>query len=129
MAVTHPRFSEKEFDEVVLQALARIPAEIRQHLDNILITVQRRPSPEMLTEVGLPPGESLFGLCVGVPLNERSMLDPPLHPDTIYLFQDPLEEFCATREELIEEIEITLVHEIAHFLGFSDDQLDALGYG
>jgi len=129
MTVMRPRFSDEEFDTVVQQALARIPEEIRQHLDNILITVQRQPSPEMLAEAGVPPGANLFGLYWGVPLNERSVLDPPLHPDTIFLFQDALEEFCATREQLTEEIEITLVHEIAHLLGFTDAQLEALGYG
>jgi predicted Zn-dependent protease with MMP-like domain len=129
MTEKHSRLSDKAFDEVVQQALARIPMEIRQHLDNILITVQRRPSAEMLEEMGLPEGETLLGLYWGVPLIERSAIDPPLYPDTIYLFQEPLEQLCSTREELIEEIEITVVHEVAHFLGLSDAQLDALGYG
>jgi predicted Zn-dependent protease with MMP-like domain len=129
MTEKHARLSDKAFDEVVQQALARIPMEIRQHLDNILITVQRRPSAEMLEEMGLPEGETLLGLYWGVPLIERSAIDPPLYPDTIYLFQEPLEQLCSTREELIEEIEITVVHEVAHFLGLSDAQLDALGYG
>ncbi len=128
MTANRPRLSEKEFDEAVQQALARVPEEIRQHMDNILITVQRQPGPEMLEEAGVPPGASLFGLYLGVPLKDRSVFDLPLQPDTIFLFQDPLEEFCATREELIEEIEITLVHEIAHLLGFTDAQLEDLGY-
>jgi len=83
----------------------------------------------MIEEAGLPPGETLFGLYCGVPLTERSITDPPLHPDTIYIFQETLEQHCATREELIEEIEITVVHEVAHFLGLDDAQLEALGYG
>lgn len=123
------RFSDKVFDRIVQQAVARIPMEIRRHLDNILITVQRRPSAEMLRESGLPPGQTLFGLYWGVPLTERSIMDPPLFTDAIYLFQEPLEQHCTTRRELIEEIEITVVHEIAHALGLSDAQLEALGYG
>ncbi len=129
MADIRPQLSEQEFDEVVQEAFEHLPAEIREHLDNLLITVQRRPSPEMLAELELPPGEMLFGLYWGVPLNERSVFDPPHPPDTIYLFQEPLQQVCATREELIEEIEITLAHEIAHFLGWSDAELEALGYG
>ena len=129
MARNRPRLSEKAFDQVVQQALTRIPKQIRRHLDNMVITVERRPSPEMLAEMGLAPDEVLFGLYWGVPLSERSVFDPPLYPDTIYLFQEPLEQFCSTREELIEEIEITVVHEIAHFLGLTDAQLEALGYG
>lgn len=123
------RLSTREFEKVVEQAIARIPWEIRQHLDNMVIAVERRPSRELLEEMGIPRGETLLGLFDGVPLTERSLTDPPLYPDTIYLFQDPLEELCSTREELIEEIEITVVHEVAHALGLSDERLEELGYG
>ncbi|MDY6910079.1 MAG: metallopeptidase family protein [Thermodesulfobacteriota bacterium] len=123
------RLSSGEFYDLVEQAVARIPMEIRRHMDNIVITVERRPSVEMLEDVGVPPGETLLGLYLGVPLTERSVMDPPLYPDTIYLFQEPLEELCATREELIREIEITVAHEVAHALGLSDERLEELGYG
>lgn len=129
MAASRSKLTNREFDAIVQQAMDRIPVEIRQHLDNMLITVQRRPAAEMLAEVGLGPDETLFGLYWGVPLTERSVIDPPLYPDTIYLFQEPLEQICTDREMLIEEIEITLVHEVAHALGLSDAELDALGYG
>jgi predicted Zn-dependent protease with MMP-like domain len=124
-----PRLTSETFDRIVTQAIARIPVDIRRHLDNILITVQPRPSAEMLAELGLAPGETLFGVYWGVPLNERSLTDPPLYPDVIYIFQEPLEAFCGSREELIDEIEITVVHEIAHFLGFGEGELETLGYG
>ena len=122
------KLSNKEFDRIVQQAIGRIPEEIRQHLDNILITVQKRPDPDMLDEMGYPPDEPLLGLYWGVPLNERSVADPPLYPDTIYIFKEPLEEMCETQEELEEEIEITVVHEVAHFLGMSEERLAELGY-
>jgi len=118
----------KEFDRIVQQAIGRIPEEIRRHLDNILITVQKRPAPEMLEEMGYPPDEPLLGIYWGVPLNERSVAEPPLYPDTIFIFKEPLEEMCETREELEEEIEITVVHEVAHFLGMSEERLAELGY-
>jgi len=121
--------SESQFDRIVHQAVARIPSTFRRHLDNIVISVQRRPDPEMLDELDIPPGETLFGLYWGVPLTERSLIEPPLYPDTIYIFQEPLEQVCATHEELIEEIAITVVHELAHALGMSDAELDDLGYG
>ena len=119
----------KTFERIIEQAIARIPPELAGYLDNILITVQPSPSPEMLEEMGYAPDEILFGLFTGVPLNERSPLDPPLYPATIYLFQEPLEGLGLSREELIEEIEITVVHEIAHYFGFDEDELDELGYG
>ena len=124
-----PKLSTDAFARLVEQAIARIPEELRRHLDNILISVQPRPSVEMLEELGCAPNEPLFGIYWGVPLTERSLTDPPLYPDTIFIFQEPLETFCATREELISEIEITVVHEIAHLFGFSDAELEDLGYG
>lgn len=120
--------SRKEFDRIVKRAIRRIPAEIRNHLDNILVSVQKRPSPELLEELGIPADETLFGVYQGTPLVERSVTEPPLFPDTIYLFQEPLLDACASIEELEEEIEITVVHELAHFLGFSEEDLAELGY-
>ena len=83
----------------------------------------------MREELGLGPGEPLLGLFEGVSLIERSVTSPPLYPDIIYLFQEPLETMCETPEELEEEIEITVVHEIAHFIGMTEERLAELGYG
>jgi len=123
------KLSGKEFDRAVKRAIKRIPAEIRTRLDNIVISVRPRPSPEMLRELGLPPNDPLFGFYWGISLPERSETSPPLFPDTIFIFQEPLEEACRSLVELEEEIEITVVHEIAHFLGMTEEQLVALGYG
>ena len=121
--------STEAFAALVDRAIARIPGEIHAYLDNILITVQRRPRPEILAELGYSPDEPLFGLYSGTPLADRSVTEPPLYPDTIVIYQEPLEAACSSLEELIEEIEITVVHEIAHLIGFSDEDLEALGYG
>jgi len=123
------RLSDKDFDRLVQRAIARIPLEIRRHLDNILISVQKRPSPELLEELGYPADEPLLGVFWGVPLMDRSVMDPEPFSDRIFLFQEVLEEACETVEKLEEEIEITVVHEIAHALGMDEDRLAALGYG
>ncbi|MDR2018397.1 MAG: metallopeptidase family protein [Syntrophobacterales bacterium] len=123
------KLSDKEFDRFVEKAIERIPPEIREHLDNMLITVLPKPSRIMLREAETPPGEILLGLFRGTPLTERcSVTAPPLYPDTIFLFQQSLEEMCKTPEELEEEIEITVVHEVAHFMGISEKRLAELGY-
>jgi len=123
------KLSDDEFDRLVKNAIGRIPPEIREHLDNIMITVLPKPSRSMLREAGMPPGETLLGLYQGTPLIDRfSVTAPPLYPDTIFLFQQPLEEICETPEELEEEIEITVVHEVAHFLGIGEERLAELGY-
>ena len=123
------KLNDKEFDRVVSRAIRRIPSEIRRHLDNILISVQTHPSPDILEELGFPEDEPLLGVFMGVPLTERSVTEPPLYPDTIFIFQEPLEDMCRTVEELEEEIEITVVHEIAHALGIDEERLEELGYG
>ena len=120
---------EADFVRVVNQAIARIPAELRAYMDNIVITVQDRPSAELLADLGLEPDEPLFGVYLRVPLTERSAMAPPLYPDAIHIFQEVLEDYCASRAELLEEIEITVVHEIAHLFGFTDEYLADLGYG
>ena len=122
------RLTQEEFDRIVDRALARVPVEIGQHLDNIIISVRKRPSKKMLREMGLAEDETLFGIFEGTPLIERSVTSPPLFPDSILLFQEPLEEVCETIEELEEEIEVTVVHEIAHFVGMSEERLAELGY-
>lgn len=79
--------------------------------------------------MGIKSDGTLLGLFAGVPLTERSITTPPLFPDTIYLYQEPLESISRNLEELEEEIEVTVVHEIAHYLGMTEERLAELGYG
>jgi len=123
------RLDEMEFDRVVTRAIKRIPPEIHCHLKNILISVQKRPLKEIREEMGLNRNVPLLGIYRGTSLTDRSVTYPPIYPDTIILFQGPLEKMCETVEELEEQIEITVVHEIAHFLGISEERLAELGYG
>lgn len=122
------KLTQKEFDRAVKRAIDHIPEEIRKHLKNVVITVRKRPSREMLDELGMTTDDPPLGLYQGASLMERSVFAPPLYPDTIYIFQEPLEQMCNALEELEREIEITVVHEIAHFLGIDDDRLAELGY-
>jgi len=123
------KISQDEFDRIVKRAIGRIPTDIRRHLDNMLISVRDRAAPELLEEMGLPPDEPLLGVYEGVPLPERSVADPPLYPDAVVLFQEAIEAICDTVEDVEREIEITVVHEIAHFLGMGEEELAELGYG
>jgi len=124
------KLNQKEFDKAVRRAYKRIPAEIRDRMENVVLTVKKRPAQEMLEEMGYPPDEPLLGLYDGASLREHSFFSaPPLHPDTIVIFQEPLEEMCESLSELEWEIEITVVHEVAHFLGISEERLEELGYG
>ncbi|HEX2965323.1 MAG TPA: metallopeptidase family protein [Syntrophorhabdaceae bacterium] len=122
------RLSENQFDSIVKRALAKIPFEVRQHLQNILVTVKDSPS-ELPDYVGPVDHNSILGLFVGIPLIDKSVTSPQLYPDMIYLFQRNLEKVCDTAEQLEEEIEITVVHEIAHYVGMTEERLEELGYG
>ena len=123
------KLTDEEFDRIVKRAIQRIPLEICKHLDNIQISVRSRPSRKMLKELDLPRQKTLLGLFRGVPLNEQSITNPPLFPSTIFIFQEPLQEICETIGELEKQIEITVVHEIAHAIGIDEDRLAELGYG
>ena len=124
------RLNQKEFDRAVRRAYDRIPEEIRERMENVALVVKKRPPRELLEEMGYPPDEPLLGLYEGSALAEHSFFElPPLHPDTIFIFQEPLEEMCDSLAALEREIEITVVHEVAHFLGISEERLEELGYG
>ena len=122
------KVSKEAFDRIVERAIRRIPEEIRAHLNNMSISVQDRPSKELLEEMGMRPDDLLLGVYEGTPLSERTLFEPPLYPDVIFLFQEDLEEVCETLEEIEREIEITVVHEVAHFLGMDEERLAELGY-
>ena len=123
------KLSEQDFDKAVRRAVNRIPKEIREQMENVAVTVRKRPSKEMLDELEATPDDPPLAFYQGTPLPERSAFLPPLYPDVIFIFQEPLEEMCETLAELEEEIEISVVHEVAHFLGMDEEQLEELGYG
>lgn len=123
------RISQREFEDAVEKALAMVPEMFRAQLSNMTITVEDHPSPTLRQEMGIPPDETLFGVFSGIPLPERSPTEPPLYPDVIIIFREPLMAACRSREELEREIAITVVHELAHYMGLSEERLEELGYG
>jgi predicted Zn-dependent protease with MMP-like domain len=116
-----------KFETLVNQAVDQLPAEFKEKLQNVAILVEAAPSAAQLDEMEIPPDETLFGLYEGTPLTERGF-ESPLYPDRIWIFQQPIEDECETDEEIMEEIQITIVHEIAHFFGMDDEYLEDLGY-
>jgi predicted Zn-dependent protease with MMP-like domain len=117
-----------EFESLVNEAVKELPKEFREKLTNVAIVIEDHPSEELLERMEVPEDETLFGLYEGVPLTERGHFNEPLYPDRILIFQGPIEEECDTPEEVREEVRITLLHEIAHFFGFDDDELEERGY-
>lgn len=109
-------------------ALDRIPDEFLSCLENVAVTVEDEPSDEILREMDVPEDETLLGAYLGVPVGDRSFFELPALPDRIVIFKNPLEEYCETEEELIREIETTVVHEVAHHFGIDEDTLAEYGY-
>lgn len=109
--------------------LDRLPRRFREQLRNVEFVVEERPSIELLRAEGLDPRcDTLYGLYQGVPLPDRSSLDPPLLPDKITIFAEPLMQDFPDSEELREEIRLTVLHEIAHYFGMDEEEVEDLGY-
>jgi len=118
-----------EIRKQVLQVIEKLPRQFREQLDNVEIVVDHRPSEDLLRAEGLDPRhDTLYGIYEGVPLPERSLLDPPMLPDKITIFAEPLLQDFPEPEELREEIRLTVLHEIAHYFGMDEDEIEDLGY-
>jgi len=108
--------------------LDRIPAEFQAAMKNVAVVVRSRPGPEAEEDGENDDEEVLYGLYQGVPLPDRTSNDSGTTPDVIFLYQKPLEEDFPDREDLVREVEITIVHEIAHYFGFDEETLERYGY-
>lgn len=123
------RMTRDEFDREVRKAARKLPRQFRQCLDRVPVVVHDLP--EKSLSDGADPGEvgpDILGLFDGIPLPETAEFDlPQLRPNTIYLFQRNLERAAKDRDDLVEQIRITLWHELGHYLGFEEEDMDDLG--
>lgn len=115
------------FLKLVRRALAEIPPPFDRALDEVDILVEKRPTRHHRRIAGLGPGETLFGLYEGVPQTERDSGYGMVLPDTITIFQEPLEREFRDDAELVEEVRVTVLHELAHHFGMSDADMERLG--
>jgi predicted Zn-dependent protease with MMP-like domain len=120
--------SRQEFRHLVAQTIASLPPRVAQQLANVEIVVKVRPSTEELTMTGLNQATTLFGLYTGIPLTKRNSSYGMVLPDKITLYQRSIEEGCRTLEEIQAQIRTTLLHEIGHHFGLSEDELEKAGY-
>jgi predicted Zn-dependent protease with MMP-like domain len=115
-----------EFERLVADALDELPEPFASHLSNVDVVVEDEPSSEQLAP--LRRGSTLFGLYQGIPQTERGGGYSFVMPDKISIFRGPLMRACTSEDELREEVARTVVHEIAHHFGISDDRLHELGW-
>jgi len=110
----------EEFEDLVAEALDEIPDELARLVENVVFVVEDDSADE--------PG-SLLGLYEGVPLTDRGQWYAGAMPDRITIYRRPILAICRTLEDVVDEVHVTVVHEIAHHFGIDDDRLHDLGYG
>ena len=116
------RVSRAEFEKYVNEALAGLPARFRKYLENIVIAVEEEPLEEDYEDCDVPDEDELFGVFRGVPFFERGASVSHL-PAQIAIFRGPILRSFATRGEAVRAIRDTVVHEVGHMLGLSDEEM------
>ncbi len=122
------RVSPRRFEVLVAEALEEIPEPFASHLDNVHIVVEDEPTTEELARADVGPGGTLYGLYQGVPQTERGAGYTFTLPDKITIYRGPILRSCADEDEVYDQVAETVVHEIAHHFGISDERLDELGW-
>ena len=118
--------NRRQFESVVSDALDGLPDELAELMSNVAIQIEETPDRETMADLGLDPRfDDLFGLYTGVPLDERGGWYGNVLPDVIVLYRRPLLEACRDRRELVRQIQLTLLHEIGHHFGFSEEEMEA----
>ncbi len=114
-----------KFEALVQRALRTIPSEFRARIQNLAIIVEDEPDDQLLEDMDVPEGETLFGLYHGVPITERGWDYGNRLPDRITIYQGPHER-AYDEEDLIYAVGETLIHEIGHYFGMSEDELEEI---
>ena len=118
--------TREKFEQLVAEAITLIPRRFRREMKNIAIIVDDEPSDELLEEMEIEPPDSLYGLYQGTPLPERSATWGNTLPDCVTLFQKPIEEDCEDDDDIRMVIGETLIHEIGHYFGLSEEEIEEI---
>jgi predicted Zn-dependent protease with MMP-like domain len=122
--VTH-----SEFEALVERALRTLPRRFKEKIANVAIVVEDWADPETLRDVGIEPPDTLYGLYRGIDLTHRDTSYGNVLPDTIHIYQGPIEEDCADAAEMAELVRDTVIHEIGHYFGLDDDTMEGIEQG
>jgi predicted Zn-dependent protease with MMP-like domain len=119
--------TRQQFERLVVEAIALIPARFRREMKNLALVVEDEPSEELLDDMEIEPPDSLYGLYQGIPLPERSWTDGNRLPDKITIFQRPIEEDGdGDEDEIRAMIGETLIHEVGHYFGLSEEEIEEI---
>jgi predicted Zn-dependent protease with MMP-like domain len=120
------KLTRKEFEELVVSALKRLPRFFKKKMENVDVVVEDQASQELLSEMGLRSPFELLGLYQGIPLDRRGFYYGNVLPDKITLFQIPIDSVCRTKEEVEEKVREVVIHEVGHYFGLDDKRLREL---
>jgi predicted Zn-dependent protease with MMP-like domain len=123
--VTHPS-AEDKFARLVEEALRGIPRRFRDSIQNVAIVIEDHPPARLLREMAADADETLFGLYEGTPLPERGAGYGNILPDRITIYQTPIEEACENDEEIRKCVAETLIHELGHYFGMSEEEIEEI---
>jgi len=115
------------FERLVVEAVALIPKRFRREMRNLALVIEDEPSADLLAEMEIDPPDTLYGLYHGTPLTERSWGHGNTLPDRITIYQNPIEEDCdGDEDEIRAQIGETLIHEVGHYFGLSEEEIEAI---
>ena len=121
--------NRKQFEELVQHALRKLPRKFKEKIANVVVLVEDWPDDETLEEMGIEPPDTLYGLYRGVDLTQRDSGYGNVLPDTVTIYQGPIEEDCDDEEEMAKLVRETVVHEIGHYFGLDDDTMHRIEDG
>lgn len=121
--------THSEFEALVDRALRTLPRRFKEKIANVAIVVEDWADDETLRELDMEPPDTLYGLYRGIDLTHRDTSYGNVLPDTIHIYQGPIEEDCADAAEMAELVRDTVIHEIGHYFGLDDDTMEGIEQG
>jgi predicted Zn-dependent protease with MMP-like domain len=118
--------TRERFTKLVEDALKEIPKRFRDEMRNVAVVVEDEPSQDILDEMEMEPGDTLFGLYQGTPLPERGWSYGNNLPDRISIYQTPTEDACDTEDEIRDCVAETVIHEFGHYFGMSEEEIEEI---
>jgi predicted Zn-dependent protease with MMP-like domain len=115
-----------EFENLVESALKRLPRAFKDKIRNVAVVVEDWPDAETLQEMGIEPPDTLYGLYRGIDLTRRDSGYGNVLPDTIHIYQAPIEEDCEDAEEMADLVRDVVIHEIGHYFGLDDETMEQI---
>ena len=118
-----------EFEALVERALRKLPRDFKEKMANIAVVVEDWADAETLEDMGIEPPDTLYGLYRGIDLTRRDTGYGNVLPDTIHIYQGPIEEDCEDPEEMAELVRYVVIHEVGHYFGLDDETMEGIEQG